>query len=94
MSYIDDFENIVTEDQLEQMADALENEDFSAFEPASDVVYGMMKPNKAQKRTICVQIPLTVKDQLDAIAKSHNCSLSALVRAYTVDGISRELHLK
>ena len=90
MKYTDDYGNVVTGEQLDDMALAIERGDFSDFVGESDVVYGMIEPNKVEKSTVCVQFPVAMKTQLMQIAKLHSCSMSDLIRAYTYDGISKE----
>ena len=90
MKYTDDFGNEVTGEQLDAMAHAIEQGDFSDFVPESDIVYGMIEPNKVEKSTVCVQFPTPMKTQLTEIAERHSCSMSDLIRAYTYDVINEE----
>ena len=90
MKYTDDYGNVVTGEQLDDMALAIERGDFSDFVGEADVIYGMIEPNKVEKSTVCVQFPVAMKTQLTQIAKLHSCSMSDLIRAYTYDGIKKE----
>ena len=90
MDYTNELGQTVTDEQLDKMLAEIESGDFSNFVPASDLVYGMVEPNKVEKSTVCVQFPTPMKTQLTEIAEKHSCSMSDLIRAYTYDGIKRE----
>lgn len=68
MKFTDDFGNTVNEEQLDAMALAIENEDFSDFMSEGNVVYGMVEPNKSERSTVCVQFPSPMKTRLNEIA--------------------------
>ena len=90
MEYKNELGQTITDEQLDEMLEEIERGDFSNFEPASELVYGMIEPNKVEKSTVCVQFPVAMKTQLMQIAKLHSCSMSDLIRAYTYDGIKKE----
>ena len=90
MNYRDENGKVVSDEQLDKMLEDVEKGDFSNFEPASELVYGMIEPKKVERSAVCVQFPVPMKERLTQIANSHSCSLSELIRAYTYDGIQRE----
>ena len=90
MEYIDDLGNSYTDEDLDALANEIENEEFSNFVPASDVVYGAMKPADVAKSVVSFQIAEPIKERIVLFAKKNNCSVSDYIRAVVYEDISKQ----
>lgn len=87
--YVDDLGNTYTDEDLDAMALELENEDYSNFEPISDVSYGST-PVEIKKSIVSFQIPTEMKKIMTAYAKKNNCSLSDYIRTILYEDIIKQ----
>ena len=90
MEYIDDLGNTYTDEDLEFMAEEIENENFSSFVPISDVMYGDPKPIDNSKSIISFQISNPIKERIVLFAKQNDCSVSDYLRAVIYNDISKQ----
>ena len=72
--------------KLEKISDEFAKGDVKKGEFGS-VIYGTPEPISNKKTTLCVSVPVVMKQNLDNHARDLNCTSSELVRAL----ISREL---
>ena len=79
----------VTDEDVNRWSEAADNLDFSEFEDASDCVYGTITPISEERHTISFNLPVSVENDLIALAKKQNCSKSDLLRSFVYDGLLR-----
>lgn len=90
MKYVDEKNNVITEDDINRWAQAAEAGDFSEFVDTSDCMYGKPQPLNVTKATISFVSTENVNEELAEIANFRHCSKSDVLRAFVHDGIQRE----
>lgn len=73
--------------KLEKMSDSFANGEVIDGASFGNMIYGIPEPINNKKTTLCVSVPVVMKQNLDSHARDLNCTSSELVRAL----ISREL---
>ena len=73
--------------KLEKISDDFAKGDVGNNASIGNLIYGIPEPINNKKTTLCVSVPVVMKQNLDNHARELNCTSSELVRAL----ISREL---
>ena len=89
MNYKNELGQSITDEQLDEMIADIENEDFTAFEPVSELTYKRIEPKGIEQSIVSVQFPIAMKNELVKIADKNGCTISELIRSYTFDGIEK-----
>ena len=76
-----------TDDDIRELSECADRGDFSNLEDASDCVYGSISPISDEKKMISFEVPATIADDLDSLAKKQNMSRSNLLRSFVYEGL-------
>ena len=77
----------ISTSKLEKISDEFAKGNIVKNVNLGSITYGIPEPINNKKTTLCVSVPVVMKQNLDSHARDLNCTSSELVRAL----ISREL---
>ena len=81
----------INDEVLQDWLSDIENEDYSDFEDASQMTYGLIEPEEFKGDLVNFRIPKTLSASLNNVAAQHSCTRNDVIKAYVIEGLRKEL---